>query len=434
MIAAPAPHTGRTAVLRPATAIVTLFALVAALRVAMVFAFASPLPYFDEWDGVVSAMAKPLLHGRFDPASLLAVHNGHPLLWTKLISVVFLSIENGRFDNVPVCLFDQVVYALGATVLAWSAAAGLGRERVRFLFVALLVIAIPFDWENITMGWNSSYAILSFFSVATIVASTRAGTLAGLFGVVLLAGAATLSMGSGWIASAIGVAILLWRARLGEIGAARAAAVVVFLGAWIALAFAAIGTSFLHEAGDRGMQAVQLGLLGVCWLPAWLLAGRYLRGERNAFDLAIIGVCAWAFLQIVAMILARPAFRLWFPISRYMDVIAVGMLAVLASFCRLAMAARAAPNVRELTRPLLIASACAVVAVSPLAFYWQVRSAESRRAQARVIGRYLESRDPAVIDSAPAQDLAYPSRQRLRALLDDGDVRSIIADAVERSR
>jgi hypothetical protein len=160
-------------------AIGALFVLIAVVRVGMVLAFAPSFPFIDEWEGVVIGMAKPLLHGQFDPFYLLTSHNKHPLLWTKLVSLFFLWADDLQFDNVPVCIFNQIVYALGSATLAWSAAARLGPERGWFLFAAMLVIVLPFDWENITMGWGNPYAILSFFSVGLIVACGCAETSGG---------------------------------------------------------------------------------------------------------------------------------------------------------------------------------------------------------------------------------------------------------------
>src|SRR5881394_395767 len=106
----------------------------------MVLLFAPQIPYFDEWDGVVLGMAKPLLHGAFDPAFLLASHNGHPLLWTKLIHLAFLAAAGLHFDNVSVCVFSQLLYALCAAVLMRSAAVRLDAARGWFLIVAALVL------------------------------------------------------------------------------------------------------------------------------------------------------------------------------------------------------------------------------------------------------------------------------------------------------
>jgi hypothetical protein len=129
-----------------------LFVLLAVVRVGMVPGVAPAFPFVDEWYAVVMDMAKPLRHGQFDPFYLLASHNGHPLLWTKLVSLLFLAAGDLQFDNVPVCVFNQIVYALGSAILAWSAATRLGPERGCSCSSQCWSSALPFDWENITMG------------------------------------------------------------------------------------------------------------------------------------------------------------------------------------------------------------------------------------------------------------------------------------------
>jgi hypothetical protein len=420
-------------------AIGALFVLIAVVRVGMVLAFAPAFPFIDEWGAVVVGMAKPLRHGQFDPAYLLASYNGHPLLWTKLISLFFLWADDLQFDNVPVCVFNQIVYALGSAVLAWSVATRLGPERGWFLFVALLVIVLPFDWENITMGWGNPYAILSFFSVGLIVACACAeATMAGTLGVGILGGAAALSLGSGLVAPLIGAGMLLWRARLGELPAARAAGISALLVACASIGFAVGRTTQVtgQDAAWSVIQLAQLLLLLLCWLPAWVHLRRYLRGERSRLDLVILCVAVWAFVQIAAMILERPRyFRLWLPISRYMDIIPVGMFAVLASLCRLAASRRGLPfGLPPATaRRVLVLAAIGVTLVSPLAIYWQLHWAELHRDQAQVLRAYLKTRDPRILADAPDSSLAYPSRERLKTLLDDPDTQSIIGKALART-
>jgi len=420
-------------------AIGLLFLLTAVVRVAMVLAFASPLPYFDEWDGIIAGMAVPLHRGHFDPLFLFASHNGHPLLWTKLISLLFLRAGDLQFDNIPVCILAQIIYAAGSTTLAWSVGSRLGPERGWFLLAAMLVILVPFDWENITMGWNDSHAILALFSVGSIIACVHAdATVAGIAAICALAGAAAFSMASGLVAPVLGAAILLWRARLGEIAMGRAAGTGAVLMAWAALAFCVGRTTHpaLPDAPWGVAQLIQMVILTACWLPAWIHLARYLKGERSSLDLAIICVALWGFAQIAAMILARPAFRLWFPISRYMDVIPIGMFAVLASLCRLGSSRRGLPFSLDakLVRIALVATTGVVIGASPLAIHWQLRSAGYHRDQARVLRRYVESRDPRILADAPDSSLAYPSRERLQALLDDPDVDAVIAGALDRSR
>jgi hypothetical protein len=425
--------------LAPWQAIGAVFVLLAVVRVGMVLALAPAFAFVEEWYAVVMDMGKPLRHGQFEPFYLLASHNGHPLLWTKLVSLLFLRAGDLQFDNVPVCVFNQIVYALGSAILAWSAATRLGPERGWFLFVAMLVIALPFDWENITMGWGNPYAMLSFFSVGLIVACACArASLAGMLAVAVLGGAATFSMGPGLVAPVIGAGMLLWRMRLGELSTLCAAGMSVILIGWAAIGFAVGRTTQVtgQDAAWSLIQAAQIALLLLCWLPTWVHLRRYAGGERSRFDLVILCVAIWAFVQIAAMVLERPRyFRLWLPISRYMDIIPVGIFAVLASVCRLAASRAGLPfGLPPVTaRRVLVVAAICVTLASPLAFYWQLRWAGLHHQQAQVLRTYLETRDPRILADAPDSSLAYPSRERLKKMLDDPDTQSIIGRALFRT-
>lgn len=422
----------------PLGAFCLLFLAIAAVRLSMVLLLAPAIPFYDEWDGVVAAMAKPLRAGVFDPAYLFASQNGHPLLWTKLTSLLFLLAQGQHFDNVPVCLFSQLVYAFAAALLIHGASTRLGEDGRWFAVVAALVLIVPFDWENVTMGWGNLYLFASLFGVGLLVACAYSdGRLRGLLGIAALGGAATLSLGSGLVAPAIGAAILIWRATQREIEMRRAVAVACVLIAWALLGFAIGRTTHVdgQDAPLGPVHAAELALLTLLWLPAWIHAARYLRGERSAFALVVIAVAGWAFVQIVAMILLRPLhFRLWLPISRYMDIIAVGALAVLASISLVARGRRGLPFglPAASARAALIAAALATVLASPLAFGWQWRWAAYHRDQEKLIRAYLASHDGSLLRDATPTSLPYPDAARLQQMLDDPDIVGSIAPALER--
>jgi hypothetical protein len=423
----------------PARSIALLFLPIAAIRVAMVLLFAPAIPYYDEWDGVVLGMAKPLLHHAFDPAFLLASHNGHPLFWTKLVHLAFLAAAGLRFDNVPVCVLNQFAYALAAAMLMRSVAARLGANGGWFLLVAALVLSVPFGWENITMGWNNQYLIATVFGIGLIVVCAHTNARArGMASIIALGAASAVSLASGLVAPLVGSGILLWRSATREIGRLRAACLCAVLAVCALLGFA-IGRTSHAEGADTPLGATQfaeLALLAVCWLPVWLHARRCFRGPRTAFDLAVIGAGCWAFAQIAAMILLRSHFRLWLPISRYLDIIAIGMLAVLVSLCRIAHDTRGPPfglRANTARRALMVAAVTAALA-SPLAFVWQWRAAADHRNQEQLIRDYLVTRDPQLLRAAPQGSLAYPTAERLRTMLDDPDVDFIIGEAIARRR
>jgi len=50
-----------------------------------------------------------------------------------------------------------------------------------------------------------------------------------------------------------------------------------------------------------------------------------------------------------------------------------------------------------------------------------------------VLRAYLETHDPRILADAPDSSLAYPSRERLKSLLDDPDTPNIIGRALRRA-
>src|SRR5262249_44799002 len=146
---------------------------------------------------------------------------------------------------------------------------------------------VPFDWENITMGWGNQYLIAGALGIALIVACARADAgVRGIASIGMLGAASAVSLASGLVAPLIGAAILLWRAARGGIAARRAVALCVVLAACALLGFALGRTSHADgvDAPFAAMRLVELALLAACWTPVWLHIARCLRTERSAFD------------------------------------------------------------------------------------------------------------------------------------------------------
>ncbi len=203
--------------LAPSTSILAfaagLFLLIASVRMMLVALFAPETPYYDEWDGVIELMARPLLAGRFDASTLLQLHNEHLLLWTRLLSYAQLRLADLQFDNVSVCLASQCLYAAMAAWLIAAATRHLGAYAPAFALAAGLVAVLPYGWENIAMGWGNPYYFLVGFSAGTVVLAARLRTAAGSVPLALCALAAGVSMGSGAAAGVVALLAIALRHR-----------------------------------------------------------------------------------------------------------------------------------------------------------------------------------------------------------------------------
>ena len=418
-----------------------LFLIVFPLRLALVLTIAPQIPFFDEWDAIIDGMARPLLAGNFSLRFLLEPHNEHVLLWTKGLNYLLLRVGDLQFDNVPVCEVSQLAYAgiaamliaLAVTNLSGHAASAAGIERRKWWFVAAAAAAavLPYGWENIGMGLGNSYYFLIGFSAATIVlASVVRASPGALVLLAVAALAAGVSMGSGFFAGMAGIVALTLRFRIGTLpprGAARMALVLL-------LASAATAALVVH-AGSAPivwgwLQSAEFLVLVLLLSPVWILLRRIWRGDGSNADVAFVCVALWGFLQVCAILLGRPAFRLWYPISRYVDVLALTAFAGIGCLCRLANAEPVPRVWTWLSRAVIAAAITLTLAFAPFAWQAMNQRAQHQREQTGRLVRYIHAGDVGAIELAPADTLPYPQRDRLRDLVDADDVRRILGDQV----
>jgi hypothetical protein len=404
-----------------------LFVAIATVRLSLAMYVATPLPFYDEWPEVIDRIARPMLaHALHPDAMLLATHNEHVLAPTRLLEWGLLCANDLQFDNTLVCALSQLLRAALAAALIVLALPAFARRPRLFVIAAAAFAAIPYDWENIGMGFANSYFLLAGFSVFTIVSAARVRRIVpGMIALLAFALLADVSMGSGFFAAAIGLCIVLARWHRGDLGTH---AVLAFATTLAACAVCGVVLTW-HATGHASigaLQALQVMLAVFVWIPTAVLGYCCLRSHTvDRCDLALLGVSLWGFAEILAIIAMRPEIRLWFPISRYMEILGIAAFANIGCLMR---AAQSMPALRRLARWLLPAFACAIVLGTPFAAYWFDWRANNLAAQAQRVVRYVKRGDAAAWTAAPVTELPFPSPDYLRAELDADDVRYILGD------
>jgi hypothetical protein len=237
-------------------------------------------------------------------------------------------------------------------------------------------------------------------------------------------------MASGFFAGIAGLIALALRVRIGTLPARSAALAAVAL-----LLATAAGIALVILPGrvpiEWGMlQSVELLVLLLLLSPAWIVLLRLWRGQGSNADIAFVCLAVWGLMQVCAILLGRPVFRLWYPISRYVDVLALTGFAAIGCLCRLAIAEPAPRVWSVLSRSVMAATIGLSLAFAPFAWHALNQRADNQRAQTALLIRYIHAGDAGAIEHAPADALPYPQRDRLRHLLDAPDVRRILGDEV----
>jgi hypothetical protein len=267
--------------------------------------------------------------------------------------------------------------------------------------------------------------LLAFSSALLVVCASARMMLAGIWGIILCGSLAALSSGSGFVAAAVSLGVVILRWYRGDLRTVTAAAYGTALTACIGVGgfFATRALSVTHVIGS--MQIIQAVIVCIAWIPTAALARDVAKTRTaHAIEIAAIAISMWGFIEVLAMIVARPEFRIWWPISRYMEILGV------AAFANIGCLMRLRPHVvlGFAARCALPAALCAIVIFAPYATSWFALRAEQLNAQSERIHRYLHDHDSHAITDAPVDELAYPSRDFLLTQLDTPAVQTVLGD------
>ncbi len=327
-----------------------LFLTILGAKLWVIQLYGTNLPYWDEWDEA-RLFFRPWLEGQLPWSAWFAPHNEHRILFTRLLDAVELKL-NGQWDPRLQMVINALMhagYACGLAIGFWFFTGKKQAGRIGFLFAALF--ALPYAGENTVHSFQSQMYFLGIFSMAAMLGLGlgRAGGWAWGGG-LLAAGLAIFTMGSGFLASAVVVGLVIVRslkqrrcARPDRLTAAVALAVVglglamnvsvdkhhqfqaktagIFLGAW---------------GGNLAWPFADWPWLGpLTCLPLALLVFEYFRGQvknTRAAELVLL-LAGWSLLQDAALAYSRASLS---GSSRYFDTLSILPLANLAALFTLA--------------------------------------------------------------------------------------------------
>jgi hypothetical protein len=429
-------------------AIFGVFLLILASKLLLIALAASPIPFADEWDGEAAGVIRPFLEGQFDLRSLLRHDNEHLIFFTRLMTLLSLKIS-GYWDVILPMIVNAVLHSATLALLLASLTRVLDRGKsLAALIVGCGLAALPFGYENTLLGFNTHFYTLMACSFAALwlAAGAKAWSPRWLLAVLATIGA-FLSMASGALAPAIVAGLTLIQAVRGRRSGVREWSGLVALLA-MSLFFVALTPSV--DANDvyraHSLPAFADGLLD---LLAWPIRSRigaliFLPGiafacilwrDRPRLDdprWFVLGVLGWVLVQMAALAYGRNQILA----SRYFDFCVVGL------YVNLVAALWLAPKWRALDQPhALVAVGAAVLALAigvltinhgravPL------DAVRMRRDDALIqqvkLRAYVTTADAAQLDGRILRDLPYPDRERLKALLDDPAIRTVLPPAID---
>ena len=410
--------------------------LVFAFRLREIHLFSSDTPILDQWDAEARQILVPWLQGKLRWQDFLAPHNEHVPLWTRLIAWLQASLL-GRWDPQLQATFNAALHGVFAGTVALWLRRNLPLWPALVLTLLLVTLSgLPFSWENSTWGFQSHtpLALLLVFLYIRGSFSCPPGTarwwLAQAAGL-----AAFFTYGSMGAAPVVVLLTVLWTSAPGRrrwLSAALLGAGGIALVIYARAQQAPAHTLALTAHSPREFLAAFLMQLGwptewpgaclLLCLPTLLLALKIRRQPRaENFDCITVALAVWGAAQAAAFAYARGGGYIGF-VSRYGDLLALGVLANGVALWRLLQAAPA-PR-RWLFAVLGVAWAITLawglnrISTRGHTEYYQAHSETWAHTRHEAVRQYLATKDIQCLSSDVVREVLYPNPETVAHSLD----------------
>lgn len=419
-----------------------LFVLTAKLII--IYVYGNATPYWDQWDAEADNLYRPLLEGKLTWVDLLAAHNEHRIFTTRLLAILLLKINNGVWNPLLQMQVNAFLHVTSLIILLFYTSKTLSTNQRNVLIVfCATAFAIPFGWENTLAGFQSQFYFLLGFSFLYlwIMATSETYTIKWWLGVIIGI-LCPLSLASGAISILAGVLILTFRRFVGKEKSEVAITAIVIL---IAIAMGGILLTpvvpghaalkaqsviqFLHALIDIFSWPTNQLWFGfiITHTPLLLLCFRILRNPdyRSPSLLFIASVSFWLLGQFLSIAYGRAADV---TASRYLDLFAIGLV---INFVALGIIFN---NSKPNHKKFIIGYWILWIVVILSGFASSIKELghdlkfkhDSSLEQEKNVRNYLCSGNIMQLEDKPYLNIPYPNPDRLKSLLDNPIIRSIL--------
>ncbi|MFZ4115258.1 MAG: hypothetical protein ACOYK6_00875 [Chthoniobacterales bacterium] len=409
--------------------------------------YGSATPYWDQWDAEAANLYQPWLEGRLSFQQLVAPHNEHRIVTTRLLALLLLKL-NGLWNPLLQMCVNTMIHLVVILMSLFLIAYGYGKKIFfPLLFFSSFLFFIPYAWENTLAGFQAQFYFVLFFSVLTLFLLIEKKLFTPLWSLGLLSGVlAFFSLASGILSAAAVVAVFCLHYALGidrswkKIIAALALILLVALG--ILFTPTITGHAPLKAHSAKQFAAVFITIMS--WpLPGnffWFLfrnapalvfcdalfLGRPQVNDRRWF---LLGLIIWTTLQAMSIAYGRAEGCLS---SRYLDLFAFSVLMNFACLLN-------EYSFKNLFRKSVVVL-WTVVIVTALArsSYKDLpeQLAEKRRtemAQTFNLQNYQRSGNIDDLKNKPFQEIPYPDPARLAMLLSSPTIQKILPTNIQKT-
>ncbi len=424
-------------------------------KLTLIHYYGSDLPFWDQWDTDPQLLYIPYDQGKLLWSTLFAHHNEHRLFFSRLWALSLYAI-NQQWDahlQTVANAFLHTFFGLWLVWILWK----LNEKKDLWIImgVFVLILALPFAWENTLFGFQSSfYFLLGFSSLAILlIPQSRPFSTAWMMG-MFFALLSLFTMGAGFFAAAVSLVLVIIRSyREGRMTWRDGFTLISCLLILMA------GILLIHvpeaHAGLRPKSLLDfmtaLGknlswpwidvpfLFPILWSPFIGLSYRICISKKeklSRYPFFVMGMGLWALLQCIAMAYSR-GFEGSGPASRYMDSLSlIPVVNILAAHYLYSHSSASFIKKEGIYYRLLL-----LVCIFRDRFFeypdqWIHRGffnmGSSLVKQSETVRHYLASEDDNVILKARYMEIPYPDAKRLSSLLHDQAIRERLPESVRK--
>ena len=292
-------------------------------RLWLIRRFGTPLPFWDQWEEA-RVVYLPYLEGKLSVADLFSAHNEHRIFFSRIYGLALLLL-NRQWDGQLEMVCDAVIHCATLAGLGWLMCRRLARQQCLLAWLPLvLLLALPFGWENTLAGFQSIFYFFLLLSLLTLwLLGLHPPGSVGWWCGAAAAIMALFTLASGFMAAATVFALVLlriWRRpeawKQQAVTMAFCAAVVASglllkvdvphhsplqahsVGEFLAAFGANLAWPWIVVPPFALLNLVPLGVLAYCYLR---------RGEERPAAEMTLAIGLWTVLQAAATAYARGA-------------------------------------------------------------------------------------------------------------------------------
>ncbi|HEY1473841.1 MAG TPA: hypothetical protein VGF53_07130 [Pseudolabrys sp.] len=417
----------------------------------MIARYGTPTPFWDQWDAEGVNLYPKYLGGTLQFPDLIAPHNEHRILVTRLWSLLLLDL-GGYWDSILQMLANTLL--LGSFVallvvafrpildrLAWTA----------FALFASAIFALPFGWQSTLSSFHSQWYFLLLFSLGGLLVIVDAAALTPRWWLaVLLLILSYFSMAGGVLTAAAAFAVAALQFIVGRRSGLRELLALAILASVTVAMVLAIPATAAHAAykpssfgqyfqalleilswpAPPGRQPAIIDLLRAALMnaPVLLVGIQVIRQRPPLADRRwlLLAFAGWAALQAATIAYARSASPI---ASRYLDLFSIFLL--LNGVCVFYLV-----GVYKATRQRLAVGAMALwfvvvlLGVTTHTLRYSIPQMATigvaGRAAAENLRAYLDTNDIRVLENKPPFYIPYPDANRLATIVSQPVIRALL--------